>query len=119
MLPPTYQTTHYTLAPYQPKDLQRYLEMSLDTDVVSFMGDATGDQQAEEAMFKKIFELYRSNHKRWFWVWAVYKNEQLCAHLELKETKDTATDELEIVYKQQLITDPETGETFYKVWLSN
>lgn len=98
MLPPTYKTVNYTLEPYQPKDLRRYLEMSLDRDVITFMGGATGDRKAEEAMFDKIFQLYRSNDKRWFWVWAVYRNQELCAHLELKETKDTAGDELEIVY---------------------
>ena len=98
MLPPTYKTENYTLEPYQPKDLKRYLEMSLDKDVIGFMGGATGDRKAEEAMFDKIFELYRSNDNRWFWVWAVYRNQELCAHLELKETKDTTDNELEIVY---------------------
>jgi len=98
MLPPTYKTENYTLEPYQPKDLSRYLEMSLDREVIAFMGGATGDRKAEEAMFDKIFQLYRSNEKRWFWVWAVYRNQELCAHLELKETGDTAEDELEIVY---------------------
>lgn len=98
MLPPTYKTENYTLEPYQPKDMKRYLEMSLDKDVIAFMGGATGDRKAEEAMFDKIFELYRSNENRWFWVWAVYRNQELCAHLELKETKDTAENELEIVY---------------------
>jgi RimJ/RimL family protein N-acetyltransferase len=98
MLPPTYKTEHYSLEPYQPKDLERYLEMSLDKEVVAHMGGATGDRTAEEAMFQKIFELYRSNAERWFWVWAVYRDQELCAHLELKETRDTAVDELEIVY---------------------
>lgn len=99
MIPPLYKTHHYTLAPYQLKDLERYLEMTLDRDVVEFMGGATGDVEEEKAMFEKIFELYRSNERRrWFWVWAIYRDQTLCAHLELKETLDTADEELEIVY---------------------
>ncbi len=98
MLPPTYTTSHYILAPYQAKDLERYLEMSLDSEVITFMGGASGSMAEERKMFEKIFEIYRSNMKRWFWIWGVYREEQLCAHLELKDSQHTTTYELEIVY---------------------
>lgn len=99
MYPPFYKTKHYDLVPYQPKDLDRYLEMVLDRDVVEYMGGATGDLAKEKKMFEKIFALYRNqDQQRWFWVWAVYRDQTLCAHLELKQTQDTAEGELEIVY---------------------
>lgn len=99
MYPPSYQTRNYHLVHYQQKDLERYLEMALDKDVVEYMGGATGDRAKEMKMFEKIFALYRKQDQtRWFWVWAVYRDQTLCAHLELKQTQDTAEDELEIVY---------------------
>lgn len=99
MRPPVYKTQHYTLAAYQLQDLERYLEMVLDGDLIAFMGGATGNLEKEKKMFEKIFELYRSKDQgRWFWVWAIYRDQTLCAHLELKETSDTRDDELEIVY---------------------
>lgn len=99
MLPPVYRTQNYILAPYQLKDFDRYSEMTRDNDVIVFMSGATDDIAEQKKMFEKIFELYRSNDQtRWFWVWAVYRSETLCGHLELKETQDTADDELEVVY---------------------
>jgi RimJ/RimL family protein N-acetyltransferase len=99
MYPPFYKTENYELVPYQQKDLERYLEIALDSDVVEYMGGATGDIEKEMKMFKKIFEIYRNqDQKRWFWIWAVYRDQTLCAHVEVKQTQDTAEDELEVVY---------------------
>ncbi len=79
-------------------DEDRFIEMALDKTSVEFMGGATGIEEKESAMFHRIFRLYEQNNKRWFWIWGIYKKEQLCGHLELKETEHTDKNELEIVY---------------------
>jgi len=98
MYPPTLKIHQITLKPYAPHDENAYVEMALDELSVRFMGGANGIEREERAVFKKIFELYKRNNKRWFWIWGVYKNDKLCGHFELKETIDTTDEELEIVY---------------------
>jgi len=98
MLPPKFQTTFFTLKPYLPENEDRYLEIALDKVSLQYMGGATGIEEEERKLFKKIFQLYKTSKKRWFWIWGIYSNEELCGHLELKETEYTTDTELEIVY---------------------
>src|SRR5690349_15527364 len=98
MMPPVLKTENYILQPYRKADLERYLEMALDKEVVTFMGGATGDIAAERKMFGKIFDVYKMDSSRWFWIWGVYRHNILCAHLEVKQSQDTNSNELEMVY---------------------
>lgn len=98
MLPPVLKTHRYILSPYRKEDEARYLEMVLDDEVIRFMGGVTGNAEEEKGRFKKIFDIYEQDNKKWFWIWGIYRNGILCAHLELKETEHTGLDELEIVY---------------------
>jgi RimJ/RimL family protein N-acetyltransferase len=71
----------------------------LDHLVMEFMGNREGVGQAKHELFHKIFDVYdRQGQGRWFWIWGIYVEEQLCGHFELKETPHTQADELEIVY---------------------
>ncbi len=100
MKPPIYQTPRFTLQPYTTKDEERFVEMSIDVVSVEFMGGAEGIEAEERALFQSIFKLYeKEDSARWFWIWGVYEDDRLCAHLELKETGHTEVGkELEVVY---------------------
>ena len=97
MLPPILKTKRYVIGRYSQEDETRYLEMALDPEAIKFMGGLSGMNEEKER-FQKIFKIYNSSDERWFWIWGVYKGGQLCAHVELKETEHTASNELEIVY---------------------
>lgn len=98
MIPPTYQTSDFTLQAYAPTDEDTFIEMALDQVTVRFMGGTSGIEAEERALFKKIFDVYKTNDQRWFWLWGIYQNQRLCGHLEMKESLHTSSEELEIVY---------------------
>lgn len=99
MKPPIYTTERFTFRAYSLKDEERFVEMGMDPIAVQFMGGATGIAADERALFHSIFKLYeKKDGARWFWIWGVYEEGRLCAHFELKETENTAENELEIVY---------------------
>jgi RimJ/RimL family protein N-acetyltransferase len=98
MLPPTFKTERYLITAYREEDEPRYLQIALDEEVIQFMGGATGNIEDEKKMFRKIFEIYKNDIGKWFWIWGIYSEGMLCAHLELKETEHTAAGELEVVY---------------------
>lgn len=98
MLPPVITTARYILKPYTHQDLDRFLEISLDKEVLQFMGGVADNVEEETALFYKIFSIYTHDSERWFWIWGIYEGSKLCAHLELKQTDDTNSNELEIVY---------------------
>lgn len=99
MKPPIYQTPRFTLQAYTSKDENPFVTMCIDPVSVVFMGGAEGIEAQEGELFQSIFKLYeKEDSTRWFWIWGVYEGEKLCAHLELKETGHTNSDELEIVY---------------------
>jgi len=98
MYPPIYKTKRLVIKPYEPTDEDAFVEMALDPMSVQFIGGANGIEAEERAVFKKGFEIYKSNKKRWFWLWGIYIYSELCGHLELKETDHTNNNELEIIY---------------------
>ena len=99
MRPKILQTANYELRPYSNQDEDRFVEMGMDEEVVRFMEGATGKEQAERALFKKIFEIYAdTSTNRIFRIWGIYEGNKLCGHLELKETEHTSDEELELVY---------------------
>ncbi|SIO00066.1 GNAT family N-acetyltransferase [Chitinophaga niabensis] len=98
MLPPIITTARYILKPYTVNDLSRFLEISLDKEVSQFMGGTADNAEEETKLFYKIFDIYSKDTERWFWIWGVYSDNKLCAHMELKQTDTTNSDELEIVY---------------------
>ena len=99
MRPSILQTNKYELRPYSIHDENRFVEMSLEEEVVRFMDGANGDEDEERALFKKIFDIYAAtSSNRVFNIWGIYEKDKLCGHLELKETEHTSDKELEIVY---------------------
>lgn len=98
MYPPTLKTDRFILKPYDQRDEDRWVAMALDEMSIHFMGDSAGIEAEERKVFNKVFEIYKSNEKRWFWIWGIYKDDLLCGHLEMKETEYTSNSELEIVY---------------------
>lgn len=85
--------------------------MSLDKDSVQFM-DGTGSEVEERSLFNKIFQVYERKDEKWFWIWGIFDEDELCGHVELKETEHTLDGELEIVYmihpdkrRQGIMTD--------------
>lgn len=99
MKPPVYFTKRLQLRPYIETDIDRYLETTIDPVSVQFMGNLNQSIQTERELFYRIFQLYKnSDSDRWFWVWAIVKEDIYCGHIELKQTPNTSFDELEIVY---------------------
>lgn len=100
MRPNNYQVNKdLSLKPYRQIDEDCFVEMSLDEKVIKYMDGASGVEQEERELFQKIFTIYTdSTNTRIFNIWGIYKKDQLCGHLELKETADTTAAELEIVY---------------------
>lgn len=98
MIPPELETRRLVIRPYKQSDEDRYVEMVLDENTLEFMGGATGLENEERKVFKKIFEIYKADEKRTFWIWGIYNGDVLIGHLELKETEHTKENELEIVY---------------------
>lgn len=96
--PPEFKTNRLTIKPYKPTDEDRFVEMALDEISVQFMGGSSGIEAEERKLFKKILDIYTQNNERWFWIWGIYTNNLLSGHLEIKETDDTNTNELEVVY---------------------
>lgn len=98
MYPPKFQTDFFTLKHYSPKEEDRFVEIALDKISLQYMGGATGIEEEERKLFRKIFQIYNRSEERWFWIWGIYQKDLLCGHLELKETEHTSDQELEIVY---------------------
>lgn len=98
MQPPTLYNASVVLQPYTRDDEDRFVEMTLDEESMRFMGGSSGNEQDERVLFRKGFDIYASEDDRWFWIWGIYRNGKLCGHLELKDSKHTNADELEIVY---------------------
>jgi len=98
MLPPILKTERLILKPYSINDEDRYVEIALDAISAQFMGGSTSNETEERKLFKKVFEVYQRSDERWFWIWGIYKDDLLCAHLEMKETENMNDNELEIVY---------------------
>lgn len=97
MKPEKLSTARFTLKPYLKKHEDRWVEMAMDPVSTKFMGGSTGDEEEERTMFRRIFELYKKQDSRVFWIWGVYEGANLLGHLELKETSFTEPDELEVV----------------------
>ncbi len=98
MRPQKLITKRLTLKPYRPEDEDKFVEIVMDKISIQFMGGATGIEEEERKLFRKIAEIYEKNEERIFWIWGIYKKDQLCGHLELKESIHTGKDELEVVY---------------------
>ncbi len=99
MYPPIYCTKKFTLRAYCTSDEDRFVEMALDALSVRYMGGATGIEAKERQLFKKCFGIYANGEsERWFWIWGISSGNELCGHLELKDSEHTRADELEMVY---------------------
>lgn len=92
-------TKEIIIKPYERTDEDRFVEMSLDQDVIQYMSGAVGDEFEEKALFQKIFTIYnRTAVSPIFHIWGIYWKEKLVGHVELKETEHTSESELEIVF---------------------
>lgn len=99
MRPPELHSDRLILKAYAEADEDRFVEMALDPVSIAFMGNSSGNPEAERKLFRSIAELYERQDDRWFWIWGAYdRRDTLIGHVELKETEHTAENELEIVY---------------------
>ncbi len=94
MYPPILETERLILKAYQSEDEEAFVEMTSD----EYHTEKVGDEKTRRDLFHKCFKIYASKDDRWFWIWGVFKNDQLCGHLELKDTEHTNENELEVVY---------------------
>ncbi len=99
------KTARTLLRKYTPADRQISTRLSLDKEVMHFMGGEHPQTEEEASMiFDKCFEIYNGllNGKplgsRRFEIWGIQYEGALVGHFELKETPNTAAGELEIVY---------------------
>ncbi len=88
-----------SIRPYERSDEDRFVEMSMDQEVIQYMSGTSGKEEEESALFQKIFTIYEgTSNARIFHIWGIYLKDQLVGHLELKETEHTTDKELEIVF---------------------
>jgi putative acetyltransferase len=98
-------TARTLLRKYTEADRETSVRLSLDNDVMHFMGGEHAET-AEEAniIFDKCFEIYKGwlgdkpLGPRHFELWGIEFEGSLIGHFELKQTPNTTGNELEVVY---------------------
>ncbi len=99
------KTKRVLLRRYTEADRETSMRLSLDKDVMQFIGGEHPETEKEASMiFDKCFEVYKGwlGEKplglRRFEIWGIEYEKGLIGHFELKETQNTLSGELEIVY---------------------
>jgi [ribosomal protein S5]-alanine N-acetyltransferase len=99
------KTERLLIRKYTESDRVDSVRLSLDKDVMHFMGGEHAETEGEANMiFDKCFEIYRGSlngkplGSRRFEIWGIEYEGKLIGHFELKQTPNTAGSELEIVY---------------------
>ncbi len=90
---PTLRTERLELAPYAPSDEEDFVKLFGDDDVSRWMGDGPMGEEADRALFWRVFAVYEDQR---FDVWAVREAGRYQGHAEIKRT-DTV-DGHEIIY---------------------
>lgn len=93
------RTERALLRPYRPEDEGRFVALFMDEEIGRFMNGACATREEAVGMFHKGFEIYNGLFgSRHFELWAIEVDGYVAGHFELKQTNDTADDELEVVY---------------------
>jgi RimJ/RimL family protein N-acetyltransferase len=91
---PTLRTERLLLEPYVPEDEAAFVALFQDTRVSRWMGDGPDTEEADRALFGRIFTKVYANNL--FAVWAVRRDGVLVGHAEIKQTD--AVDGYELIY---------------------
>ena len=89
---PTLRTERLLLEPYGPEDEEDFVALFQDTRVSQWMGDGPASEEADRALFGRIFtKVYAQDL---FDVWAVRRDGLLVGHAEIKSTDVVAGHEI-------------------------
>ncbi|MDI3404701.1 GNAT family N-acetyltransferase [Streptomyces cavernicola] len=92
MRPPSLRTSRLRLDPYVPEDEADFVALFQEPRVFRWMGDGTADEDANRALFGRIFSKVYA--RRLFDVWAVRHEGRLVGHAEIKPTERAGGHEL-------------------------
>jgi RimJ/RimL family protein N-acetyltransferase len=99
MLNKEIRTERILLRKYTEADRAEFVRIITDPEVNRFMGGRTEDPEEGNRVFDKIFEIYNgSPGERFFELWAIEHDGKFIGDFELKQTDNTASNELEVVY---------------------
>ena len=92
-------TRRTLLRKYRPADKEEMIVLFMDKIVNHYMGSGPCKTKVHALeLFDKIHQIYEKPLNRHFEIWAIDVNEQLAGHFELKQSKYTEANELEVVY---------------------
>jgi RimJ/RimL family protein N-acetyltransferase len=93
------RTERILLRKYTEADRAEFVRIITDPEVNRFMGGRTEDPEEGNRIFDKIFEIYNGSlGERFFELWAIEYDGKFIGDFELKQTDNTAGNELEVVY---------------------
>ncbi len=93
------KTQRCLLRKYDKKDREPFAELSVDKEVNFFMGGKCETKDEAYEVFDKVFKIYGGALlPRHFEIWAIEIEGEYAGHFELKQTSNTAENELEVVY---------------------
>lgn len=92
LMTPTLRTDRLVLEPYVPADEAGFVALFADTRVSQWMGDGPEPEEANRALFWRVFTDVYDVDK--FDVWAVRENGELIGHAEIKPTEESGGHEL-------------------------
>jgi len=92
-------TPRVNLRKYTDEDKEIVADFFTDSEIGRYMGDGPCDSRNDAyKLFDEIFKVYEGKPNKHFEVWGVDLDNELIGHIELKQTKDTLPNELEVVY---------------------
>jgi len=92
-------TTRLRLRKFTEADRGDFVRFSIDPEVNQYIGGRVESEEAANALFDKIQQVYNGLFgKRHFEIWAIEFEGRTIGSFELKQTENTETDELEVVY---------------------
>lgn len=89
---PVLQTERLVLEPYAPEDEEDFVALFNDTRVSQWMGDGPEPEEANRALFWRVFTHVYDVNK--FDVWAVREHGVYVGHAEIKPTEESGGHEL-------------------------
>ncbi|MEU5154878.1 GNAT family N-acetyltransferase [Glycomyces sp. NPDC021274] len=89
---PTLRTARLVLEPYVHADEEDFVALFGDTRVSQWMGDGPEPEEANRALFHRVFTHVYDTGK--FDVWAVREDGDLIGHAEIKPTEESGGHEL-------------------------
>lgn len=93
---PVLQSGPLQLRPYTEPDEQFFVDLFQDKDVVRYVGDGLQSEEADRALFHRVFTHVYSTDK--FAIWAVELDGDLIGHAELKPSPRDDIEGWELVY---------------------